>query len=263
MPLEQLLALYGYRGDEPAKEGGGERDQQTPPLSPARNSAPSECSPSPSPPQEQICSDPPGGYAYNHPPGDRSLDMPLAERPKPLQNPSTDTNILHPFSPARTEGLGLPVDGVGPHQSAELSVLPSLRNSDAIRHATCAQPEPISQEKLSDPACGTGDEVSQVLLEDTPTKGTHPGDELGGGPGPHKRGRPPRGEEGKYRLRPEVPERRSTRLMQNEAAAVEAYFGECVRLCVRGCCLCFVFINSTLYILYMYMCVRCVCEMCV
>lgn len=190
MPLEQLLALYGYRGDALAEEGAQ--------RSPARNGALSEGFPSLSPHGEQIFGEPPGGHTCDNPP----------EHPKPPQSPSTDANDPHPhlLSPAHMEGWGLSVELVEPDPSAELSVAPSLHDPEAIV-------API------DPVCGTGDKGSRVLVEETPTKVIP-----SGSCSPHKRGRPPRGEEGKYRLRPEVGGRRSTRLMQNEAAAVEAYF---------------------------------------
>lgn len=227
MPLEQLLALYGcaangYHGgviQREEEEEGGECNTQGSLLGPAEDDAAVLLSTvGGSPPISPL-----GGHVYNDPPGDHLLNTSPVEYPNPSCSLPTACKDADSPHPAPTEWVEPHVEGVGLPLSLEPPP-PPLYDAEVVSDGGMGgtELELLGQGKLALPAPGAGGEGPQVFSEDaTPGGGAQNAEVL---PLPHKRGRPRR-EESKYRLRPEVPERRSTRLMQNEAAAVEAYFG--------------------------------------
>lgn len=226
MPLEQLLALYGYRGDLPVEEEEGLCASRNPPLDPAEvegqcvteQSSGRDGSPPKSPPEHQMQN---GSLEDIAQPRDQVPDQSAVERTSPLCNPATG-DAGTPRPPSQMEGSDRPADPEV-RSSAEPTVPPCCGPENLRGVAVCSQQELIDKEKLADPVPDTV--KTEPQLGNTPPEVTSSGSltPVSSSSQPHRKGRARR-EEGKYRLRPELPERRSIRLMQNEAAAVEAYF---------------------------------------
>ena len=236
MPLEQLLALYGcaadgYRGtaleqeeegeeegeEEEGEEEEGECKVENASLVPPKADAAMlthpfagvPCSEDPPTsavvPEDHVGANAAGGHMSGTSSPVQHPHPPSHTPPPARANTDSPTHPYHPHS--STEQLGVAVEGT--------------TITTTITTIVGAQPTSGERDQRGDWAPGTEGVGPRALAA---TQSAEPAALASECPLPSRRGRVRR-EEGKYRLRPEVPERRSTRLMHNEAAAVEAYFG--------------------------------------